>query len=389
MNIIFLEAAQNFGGARKSTLELAKQLQNKGNTVDIIDFWGSCIPFIEEAKRLGLCVKFVDKRDVPIILSDPNKFNVLLNYVSYFYKWLAYRKKISVLIKKINPDLIIVNNVKVLSVLKKSDSYRITFFARGWFLPHTIPKINKIIIKRLVDMYIGVSQSTRQAIYAGGFSKLENIYVVPNGIDFNKTQRLLSSSKAVKIWSDINTDRPFILMHCGGFLKSKGQQVLIQIAQKLKTEKIKFKIMLVGIIYKGTESQKYYEELLEEISRLELGDNIDIILNEPDVVKYFAKTDVLIHPSSTEGLPRVVMEAMSLGKPVIGNAVGGMTDFILNGYTGFLTNYNSVDEYVEFIKLLSKDKVLYKTISESSKNLIKNSYDFENQLNSFNKINVF
>lgn len=386
MNIIFLEAVQTFGGARKSTLELAKRLKDRGDNVYIIDLWGSCTPFIEEAERLEVPVKLIDKRNAPIVLSHPNKVKAALNYYSYIFKVISYRRKIAKLLEDIDTDLVVVNNVKCLSLLRKSKKYKIAFFARGWFLPHTMRKRNKVIIKKLADIYIGVSQATRQAIFVGGFANLEDIYVVPNAIDFDKMQHLLSKKNAIVPWDQETNNRPFTMLHCGGFLPSKGQHVTIEVAKELKKQNIDFKIKLIGIIYKGGTSQKYFDKIEESIAKASLEDNIEIILNKPNVDEYFVETDVLIHPSSTEGLPRVVMEAMSVGKPVIGNAVGGMTDYILNGYTGYLTNYNAVEEYLVYINLLLNDKFLYRRISNSATNLIKNAYGFENQVISFSKI---
>lgn len=386
MNIIFLEAVQNFGGARKSTLELAKNLKDNGDNVLIIDLWGSCIPFLEEATQFNVTVKFIDKRNAPIILSNPNIFILLSNYIKYFFKWIAYRKKISDYIKDFNVDLVIVNNTKTLSLLNSSKHYKIAYFARGWFLPQTVSFINSLIIKKIANTYIGVSQATGQAIFAGGFAKLKDIHVVPNAINYNGFQELLKEDYAIKTWDKENSDRPFVILHCGGFLEAKGQHIAIKIASELKKRDLNFKIKMVGIVYKGSASNKYLDKIKKEIIKENLENEIDIVLNKTNVNDNFVQSDVLIHPSSTEGLPRVVMEAMCLGKPVIANAVGGVTDFVSHGYTGFLTNFNNVEDYVEYILLLISNKEKYNYISENSKNLIKTSFTKENQYNSFIKI---
>lgn len=386
MNIVFLEAVQTFGGARKSTLELAKRLQDRGDSVHIIDFWGSCTPFIEEAQRLEVAVELIDKRNTPIVLSHRNKVKAARNYCSYFFKLISYRRKVAKLLRDIDADLVVVNNVKCLSLLRKSKNYKIAFFARGWFLPHTMRKRNKIITKKLADIFIGVSQATRQAIFAGGFVKLEDIYVVPNAIDFDNMQHLLSKKNAITPWGKETTNRPFTILHCGGFLESKGQHIAIEVAKELKKRNINFNIKLVGIVYKGAASQKYLDRIKESIGNENLEENIEIVLNKSNVEEYFVETDVLIHPSSTEGLPRVVMEAMSVGKPVIGNAVGGMTDYILTGYTGYLANFNNIEDYIRYTLSLQSDKNLYTLISINARNLIETVYTEKNQINSFLKI---
>lgn len=386
MRVVFLEAVQNFGGARKSTLELAKNLKDNGHDVLIIDLWGSSVPFIEEANNFKVPIKFIDKRDAPIILSHPNIIFLLSNYIGYFFKWIAYRKKIADYIKDFNVDLVIVNNTKTLSLLRSSKHYKIAYFARGWFLPQTVSFINSLIIKRIANTCIGVSQATGQALYAGGYAKMEDIHVVPNAIDYFEFQKLYKVDFAINSWDKETSERPFIIMHCGGFLQSKGQHIAIKIAIELKKLDINFKIKMVGIVYKGVASERYLDKIKKEIINENLENEIDIVLNKTNVGDNFVQSDVLIHPSSTEGLPRVVMEAMCLGKPVIANPVGGVTDFVSHGYTGFLTNFNNVDDYVQYILLLISNRDKYNYISENSRNLIKTVYTKENQYNSFIKI---
>ncbi|KMQ68962.1 hypothetical protein ACM39_06690 [Chryseobacterium sp. FH2] len=388
MKILFVEAVQNYGGARKSTVELAGRLQEKDHGVKIIDFWGTCEPFVKAMEERGVSYAILDKRQTPVILTSSNKLKKFLNYVKYVQLLLSYRKKVKLLINDFQPDLIIVNNTKTLSILSKSRNYKIAFFARGWFLPKTVTRVNTFLIKKLTDIYIGVSQSTRQAIFAGGFAPLEDIYTVPNAIDYAKLLNDFKNKENTVNWGAEQTDRPFVIMHCGGFLPTKGQNITIEIAKKLKHENVNFKILLVGIIYKGGASQKYYDKIINQIKAEQLEEYFEIILNKSDVLEYFEKMDVLLHPSATEGLPRVVMEAMAFGKPVIGNAVGGMTDYILHGFTGYLTNFNAVEDYIRYCDVLQKDKELYGFISKNASELIKNSYTADNQIEQLLKIKI-
>jgi glycosyltransferase involved in cell wall biosynthesis len=388
MRVLFVEAVQDYGGARKSTVELAGRLQDRGHGVKIIDFWGTCEPFLQAMHKQGIDYAILDKKDFPFILANNNKFKMIANFCKYFNLILSYRKKVKQLIVDFQPDIIIVNNTKTLSVLSKSENYKIAFFARGWFLPNTINLFNTILIKKLTDIYIGVSQATRQALFAGGFADLADIYTVPNAVDFNELINSTSNKKRVLPWNNDNSGRPFVIMHCGGFLPTKGQDITIEVAKRFKKDNINFKILLVGIIYQGETSQKYYEEILKKIQINGLEEYFEIILNKSNVIEYFGQMDVLLHPSSTEGLPRVVMEAMAFGKPVIGNTVGGMIDYILHGFTGYLTNFNSVEDYTDYCILLQKNKDLYGFMSHNASELVKNSYTIDNQIKQLLKIKV-
>ena len=284
MKILFVEAVQNYGGARKSTVELAGRLQENGHGVKIIDFWGTCEPFVQAMEKRNISYSILDKRQTPFILASSNKIKMLSNYMKYLQLLSAYRKKIKLLINDFQPDLVIVNNTKTLSILSKSGSYKIAFFARGWFLPRTVNRFNTILIKKLTDIYIGVSQSTRQAIFSGGFAALEDIYTVPNAIDYTGFLNDFKDRENIPNWSDEQADRPFVIMHCGGFLPSKGQHITIEIAKKLKRDKVRFKILLVGIIYQGDASQKYYDKILKQIEEEQLQEYFEIVLNKSDVL---------------------------------------------------------------------------------------------------------
>ena len=386
MRVIFLEAVQNFGGARKSTLELASRLNDSGVECLVVDFWGSCIPFKEEAIAKSVNVSLLDPRDTPIILGNKNKLIQIKNYLNYFFLWLKYRKRLKEIVETFQPTLIVVNNAKTLSLLRTSSDYKICYFARGWFLPKTVKLFNRYLIQKKVSLFAAVSQSTRQSIFAGKFSKLENIYVVPNAFDTNKIEIVKRLGKSIVPWHQEKDQRPFKILHCGGFLEAKGQLLLIDIAKRLFEKRVNFKILIVGIIYKGQQSEVFYAKLLKAIEIANLQDYFEIILNQPNVLEYFDQVDVLVHPSHTEGLPRVAMEAMAFGKPVIGNSVGGMTDYVLNNYTGYLTNYNRVSDYADAILKLISDRNHYQFLSYNSENLIKNTYTPEGQVDSFLKI---
>lgn len=386
MKVLFLEAVQNFGGARKSTIELASGLQTNGVECLIVDFWGSCEAFVNEVKKKDLDIKFLDSRDTPVILSDSNRVKQIKKYFNYLFLWMKYRRKIKEIINQFKPDLIIVNNVKTLSILKKSPQYKIVFFARGWFLPMTMSRINKMFIRSKVDIFTGVSQATRHAIFAGNFTKLENIYVVQNSFDFRTVASVREKNKGLTPWYKENENREFKILHCGGFLESKGQLLLIDIAKELICKNIKFKFIIVGIVYEGQASEKFFEKFSTLVKQSGLSEKFDFILNKPNALKYFDQCDILVHPTYTEGLPRVAMESMAFGKPVVGNAVGGMTDYIINQFSGYLTNFNHVEEYVTSIIELYQDKAKYKYMSENSIEIIEKSFNSQNQIKDFMKI---
>ncbi|MDR6157743.1 glycosyltransferase involved in cell wall biosynthesis [Chryseobacterium sp. SLBN-27] len=381
MNIIFLEAVQIHGGARKSTIELAKRLKEEGHNSVIVDFWGNCNEFVEDVQNNNIPFKILKKNDTPIaIFNSKNPLKIFKNITLFLLDWMSLKKEFDAFQKTFIPDVVIINNIKTNSILRRGKEYKIAYFARGWFAYNSISFLKKLMFKYNSDYFIGVSQSTRQAIYTGGLAPLEKIFVVPNAIDLTKVAQY-KQSRTEKTASD-----PMVILHCGGFLPAKGQQMSVALAKKLKENHINFKMIFMGAVYDTPVSANFLNKIKNEINCSGLENHIEILLNHKDPYNVFRESDVLIHPSDTEGLPRVIMEALAFGMPVIANPVGGVTDYILHNFTGYIANHNDVNDYYDYITKLYYEPELYTFIADNGKALIMNNYTKKNQLEAFHKI---
>jgi glycosyltransferase involved in cell wall biosynthesis len=70
--------------------------------------------------------------------------------------------------------------------------------------------------------------------------------------------------------------------------------------------------------------------------RLGVAGRVHFLGLRDDVGQLLHGVDVLVCPSDTEGTPRVVVEAMSVGVPVIATRVGGLPDLVTDAVTGLL-----------------------------------------------------
>jgi len=380
LKIVFIEVVHNFGGSTKSTLELATRLQKLGHEVVIIDLWGSNQPFLDTVNKLNLRIEIIDKREAPKVLSHNSKLKTVFNKITYLPEFFSYRKKINTLLHKIQPDIVSANNLKCLTLLDYKASYEIDYFARTWFESKSVSKIKKIIYRRFVSRFLTVSQATRQAIASGGLAHFENVEVLHSVIDSSFFYSIAEPS--IK---DFST-QPINIFHCGGFIETKGQHIAISIASELLKRNVNFKLTLIGLVYLTESSQKYYESILQQIKQLNLEKYVDLIINENDVINHFHAQDVLIHTTSTEGLPRVGLEALALGKPVIANAVGGVTDIVLDNFTGFLPSYNDIYDYSDYIEKYVNNSQLFLKHATQGRSLIEQTYLSENQERLIKKI---
>ena len=79
---------------------------------------------------------------------------------------------------------------------------------------------------------------------------------------------------------------------------------------------------------------------------------------QEDVAPFYAAFDALVLPSSNEGTPVSVIEALGAGRPVVATRVGGVPDVVRDGLDGFLVEPGATEELAERLGRLARDPAL-------------------------------
>lgn len=109
----------------------------------------------------------------------------------------------------------------------------------------------------------------------------------------------------------------------------KGQAVLIEAARQLRSGGREVHVAFAG-------DGPLRENLVALATQLGLVDRVTFLGHVPDRFRFLRAIDVFALPSDIEGLPYVVLEAMSQGVPVVASDVGAMPVAVVEGKTGFL-----------------------------------------------------
>ncbi len=122
------------------------------------------------------------------------------------------------------------------------------------------------------------------------------------------------------------------LVYAGVLIPRKGVHHLLRAFAALDHPRAR--LHLVG----GAENAAYARELMDLARELCLEGRVQFAdaVSQADLARYLGTARALVLPSLSEGLGRVVLEAMLLGAPVIGSRVGGIPDLIRDGENGYL-----------------------------------------------------
>ncbi len=111
------------------------------------------------------------------------------------------------------------------------------------------------------------------------------------------------------------------------------------------------------------------DDLQEKIQDLELGAKVKLLggLGQEKLWKYMKASDVFILNTAYEGLSHLLIEAMSLGLPIITTRVGGNPELIDNNENGILIDYNDKEQIIKSIKMLLNNRELTEKFSQNAK----------------------
>jgi glycosyltransferase involved in cell wall biosynthesis len=129
--------------------------------------------------------------------------------------------------------------------------------------------------------------------------------------------------------------------------KQKHFSVLIHALRLLIAKGHKLDLVIVG---NGPDQQAY-----ENYSRkCNVKQNVHLLtaVSDIDLKTVYENCEFFVLPSCFEGLPLVLLEAMSYGKPSITTNVGGVCEVIENGFNGIIVNPSFDNGYLEIEKLL-------------------------------------
>jgi glycosyltransferase involved in cell wall biosynthesis len=199
---------------------------------------------------------------------------------------------------------------------------------------------------RLCFAIVAVSDATRESLVRQGYPA-GRLSTVHNGVD-------TAPAEPVRI-----ADGPTVL-EVARLAEVKGQRVLLQALGRIEATAV-----FVG---RDLEQDDAYERgLRADADRLGIADRVVFAGYRDDVPALLAGCDVFCLPSSIEGLPLVVLEAMAQSRPVVATAVGGTPELVIDGETGLLVPAGDVDALAEALRTVLGDRALAARLGEAGR----------------------
>jgi glycosyltransferase involved in cell wall biosynthesis len=168
-----------------------------------------------------------------------------------------------------------------------------------------------------------------------------------------------------------------ILGSVGSFEHRKGQVVLLEAVAEMRPVLPNVHLILVG---DGPD-----EELLKaKVREIGLEAHVTFFPFTREPVHVFEVIDILVLSSLyKEGLPNVLLEAMSMGLPVVASRMAGVPEVVIDGRTGWMTEPGDIQGLARAVERLWQDPAACPEIGNEARNLMEESFDKVQQFDAF------
>jgi len=181
---------------------------------------------------------------------------------------------------------------------------------------------------KYVTQYIAVSKALKLRLVQERGVPTEKVSVVYNGVELDRYDPSLYDSVGVRRSLDINDDYP-IIGTIGRLVYQKGLSYFLKAAELVYLEKKQVRFVIIGDGPEETNLKQLAESL--GISHVCMFPGLRF-----DVAKLLSTFDVFVLPSVLEGLPRTIIEAMAMKRPIVATNIHGVREQLRDNITGLL-----------------------------------------------------
>lgn len=383
-NILLFDNGREWGGGTNSMLELLKRIDRqkfaitccfyhnytRGNDETIgatLEGLGIPVVFIPQARQPGWAKIAKEALRAVLFFSRPLKKRAVA-LVDARWRVAPNARKIQALLLQGRYDTLYMNN-------QPSTNIEGYLAARGSdiaVVQHC--RIEPLLDTRLVQMVnqhchavIAVSHGVNETLRRGGI-KPELCFTVSNAIDIHQP---LPDRAAVRQRLGLSPET-FVFGSIGSLILRKSNHHILQALGKFRAAcpDARWKMMIVGA---GPEHQRLVQLAADE----NILDHVIFTGFQNNALDYLAAFDAFILASRSEGLPRVVLEAMLVNTAVIGSRVVGTAELISHDETGLLFDYGDVQTLSQHMTALWQDTALRQRLIGAASKRVREHYAIE------------
>jgi len=320
--------------------------------------------FADELVKYGIEYKLIDDSD---IYDPPNIFHK-------YTRWFKTPKKFQKIITEFKPDAVFTERYSRFSLLIIKNNIPLWIYMGGdhWTEKKQFNEITKISLFRKIELWY------KNKISEKCFRESEIIFVDDKYMEKiiknrfpNKKIGLMFQGIKESEWIE---NKKIILKHpCVGILQRAN--VWGKTEEMLMLPKIMEAFPNITFYWAG--DGQYRDKILSELKKYKNFEWLGSLEYPNKVRDYLASIDVYLLLSGLDTSPHSVLEAGLMKKAIVATDVGGVSEIIIDGETGFVIEKGNYKKYIEKISILINDEKKRKEIGNNEYEYVKNNFTWE------------
>lgn len=235
----------------------------------------------------------------------------------------------------------------------------------GW--PDGIGRLNRALTP-ITDGFIAVADAHGEHLLANEGFPAEKVYVIPNGVDTNRFAPV-PDADSVRAEISVGPADPIVTI-VAALRPEKNHELFLNAAARVLARVPNAKFLVIGDGPRREPLEQYAAELRVTPSVRFLG-------TRNDIPRLLSTSDVFALTSHNEAKPISILEAMSVGKPVVATNVGSIEEALIDGETGYLVPPGDAAALAGRLVELIEDPIRAREMGEAARNLVVDSWSIE------------
>jgi len=193
------------------------------------------------------------------------------------------------------------------------------------------------------------------------YRRRDKVRVIPNGIE---PPRCAGSEAEIRRHFGIR-EGELVVTQISTLRPHKGHRVLLDAAKQVLDQEPNVRFLVVGFT-RGSD-REYLDELHAQADRLRIADKVYIGPYPGEIGDVWQVTDIHAHATLLDSLPNAIIEGMSLGKPAVVTAVGGIPDLVTDGETGLVVPPNEPRAFAGALLRVIRDREFARRLGDAAR----------------------
>jgi PEP-CTERM/exosortase A-associated glycosyltransferase len=243
----------------------------------------------------------------------------------------------------------------------------------GASLKYKLSRSLENFVLRRTDAIVGIAQPMLRDLETRGIAPAK-LFCVPNGVDGG---RFVPRARDAALAESLGLNGSPTFGFIGTLFPWEGVSWLVKAAAELHRNGAAFKLFIVGDGVEGAEVRK----VIGELGKPDYVQFLGRVPNE-QIERYYSIMDVLIYPRVRARITELVtplkpLEAMALGKAVLGSNVGGIRELIQPDQTGMLFEPGDVQDFCRQATCLLQSPLLRQKLGAQAREAICTGADWK------------